>query len=164
MHKEQLKERRKKELISEFMEKFREEIGYYPTVVIDEDIINRDFLHRLPLDVLEKQFDDFLPSLYGKTVTIKCKKRIRPAVELRCYFSFIARTMGYSLTDIAKYIKRDHTTVMHHIKTFNVLYETQQNFRDKYIKIVNKIKALYELSAMVNTAKVENKSKSSLLS
>lgn len=164
MHKEQAKDKRQKELISEFMEKFREEIGYYPTVVINEDIINRDFLHRLPLDVLEKQFDDFLPTIYGKTVTITCKKRIRPIVEIRCYFSFIARTMGYSLTDIGKYIKKDHTTIMHHIRMFNILYETQEKFRDKYIKIVNKIKALYELSAMVHASKVENKSKPNLLS
>jgi len=164
MHVEQVKKQRERELISEFMDKFREEIGYYPTIVINEEVVSRDFLYKLPLDVLEKQFDDFLPSIYGKTVTISCKKRIRPIVEIRCYFSFIARTMGYGLAEIARHMKKDHTTVMHHIKTFNSLYETQQNFRDKYIKIVNKIKNLYELSAMVHSVKVENKSKSSLLS
>lgn len=164
MHVEQVKKQRERELISEFMDKFREEIGYYPTVVINEEIVNRDFLYRLPLNVLEKQFDDFLPTLYGSTVTISCKKRIRPIVEIRCYFSFIARTMGYGLAEIARYMKKDHTTVMHHVKTFNSLYETQQNFRDTYIKIVNKIKNLYELSAMVHSVKVENKSESSLLS
>ncbi len=164
MHVEQVKKQRERELISEFMDKFREEIGYYPTVVINEEVINRDFLYKLPLDVLEKQLDDFLPTLYGKTVTISCKKRIRPIVEIRCYFSFIARTMGYGLVEIARHIKKDHTTVMHYVKTFNSLYETQQNFRDTYIKIVNKIKNLYELSAMVHSVKVENKSESSILS
>lgn len=164
MHKEQMLQKKQRELISEFMEKFREEIGYYPTVVINEDIVNRDFPFKLPLNILEKQFDDFLPSLYGRTVTITCKRRIRPIMELRCFFSFIARTMGYNLTDIAKYMKKDHTTIIHHIKTFNNLYETQENFRDKYIKILNKIKNLYELSAMVHSSKVENEPKPSLFS
>jgi hypothetical protein len=164
MSEEQTKKQREIELISEFMDKFRQEMGFYPTVVINENIINRDFPFKLPLQLLEKQFDDILPSMYGRTVTITCKKRIRPIVELRCFFSFIARSMGYSLTDIGKYMKKDHTTIINHIKTFNNLYETQENFRDSYIKIVNKIKRLYELSAMVNPPKVENKPKPSLFS
>jgi hypothetical protein len=164
MDNKELEKLKEQELIIEFMEKFHKEMGYYPTVVTGGNVINREFLFKLPLDLLEKQFEGYLPTFYGKTVTLRSTKRIRPIVEIRCFFSFIARCMGYSLTDIAKYMKKDHTTIMNHIKTFNNLYETQENFRDRYYKIVNIIKKSYESSAVDNINQTQDNPQSNLFS
>jgi hypothetical protein len=136
-------------LIKDFMDDFYEKIGYYPTVATRNNIQTKEGLNIIPLDQLKAYFDPFLPSRHGGTLKLDSRHRARPLVELRFIFFYIARTMRYDLTTIGKYLKkRDHSTVIHGLTTFGNLYQTNEQFRQKYHTIINKIKQDHESSAM----------------
>jgi chromosomal replication initiator protein len=139
--------RRKTEqkLIKEFLDTFYEKVGYYPTVVTNTNIETKDGLTILSLNELEEYFEPLLPTIYQKKTSLNSKDRSRSLVELRFIFFFIARTMRYNLKDIGRYCGgRDHTTVIHGLRTFKNLYETDENFRNRYYFIINNIKKAYE--------------------
>jgi hypothetical protein len=137
------------DLIKEFVNKFYEKVGYYPTVITDHRISDNGVVI-LTLLELEKYFEPHLPALlFGRKVTLGSKDRSRELVELRCIFFFIGRSMRYGLKQLGVYLgNRDHTTVIHNVNTFRNLYETDQRFRDKYYLIINQIKKDYEPSAL----------------
>ena len=139
--------RRKTEqkLIKEFLDTFYEKVGYYPTVVTNTNIETKDGLTILSLNELEEYFEPLLPTIYQKKTSLNSKDRSRSLVELRFIFFFIARTMRYNLKDIGRFCGgRDHTTVIHGLRTFKNLYETDENFRNRYYFIINNIKKAYE--------------------
>jgi hypothetical protein len=143
------------DLIKEFLTKFYQKVGYYPTVVTNHRITD-DGVITLTLPELEKYFEPHLPTRFNKTVSLALKDRTRSIVELRCIFFFIARSMKYPLKHLGNYMGgRDHTTVMHGITTFRNLYETDPLFRDKYYLIINQIKKDYEPSTLDTTYQVE---------
>jgi hypothetical protein len=128
-------------LIYEFMEKFREQSGYYPTVITRQDIVeNREGIKLLSLNELSNYFNEFLPKIYNKVIRLDSKLRNRHIVELRFMFCYIARSMRFTLTDIGKFLKRDHTTIIHALTTFHNLYQTDEAFRFRYTNIINSIK------------------------
>lgn len=128
-------------LIYDFMEKFRKQCGYYPTVITREAVVeNKEGIKLLTMNELSDYFDDFLPSLYNKTLRLNTKLRNRSIVELRFMFCYIARSMRFTLTDIGKFLKRDHTTVIHALNMFHNLYQTDEAFRFRYTTIINSIK------------------------
>lgn len=128
-------------LIHDFMENYRKEMGYYPTVITRESVIeNKEGIKLLSLNELSNYFDDFLPKLYNKVLPLNSKSRNRYIVETRFMFCYIARSMKFTLSDIGRFLNRDHTTVMHALSTFNNLYQTDEMFREKYNNIVNHIK------------------------
>jgi len=137
-------------LIQEFMNDFYEKVGYYPTIITrDNNIENKDGFKILTLDQLTKCFDPFMPTYYGKKLTLFSKCRMRTLVELRFMCFFVARCMRYNLTDIAQYFnKMHHSSIMHGITTFRSLYETNENFQKKYHEIVNYIKEKHESPVM----------------
>lgn len=151
------------QLIKEFLDKFYEKVGYYPTVVTNRD--KEEGIKILTLNQLESYFQSFMPSVFGKKVALSSKNRIRPLVELRFMFFFIARQMKYTLLEIGQHLgKRDHTTVLHGLKTFRNLYETDVRFKSTYDKIINNIKRDYEPSAMEYLNQMEFESESNILS
>jgi hypothetical protein len=156
MNRAEYKKKVEHELITEFVNKFYEKVGYYPTVITDHRITD-DGVVILTLPELEKYFESHIPfALFGKKVKLGAKERCRELVELRCIFFFIARSMRYGLKQLGKYLGgRDHTTVIHGINTFRNLYETDPVFRDKYYSIVNQIKKDYEPSALEYTDQME---------
>jgi hypothetical protein len=163
MNPAEYKKKIENELINEFLIKFYEKVGYYPTVVTNNRITD-DGVIVLTLPELEKFFVPYLPSLFGKKLFLGSKSRNRSLVELRCIFFFIGRTMRYSLKTLGTYLGgRDHTTVIHNITTFSNLYDTDAKFREKYYIIINQIKKDYESSTMDNTDQASDKSKSDLL-
>jgi hypothetical protein len=133
-------------LIQEFMNNFYEKVGYYPTVVTRENSIeNRDGLKILSLEELKECFEPFMPDYFGKKLTLFSKCRLRPLVELRFMFFFVARCMRYNLSDIGFYFnKMHHTSIIHGITTFRSLYETNENFKNRYHQIINHIKQKHE--------------------
>jgi hypothetical protein len=137
------------ELIIEFVNKFHQRTGYYPTVITKSRITDMGVVI-LTLSDLEKYFDPYIPSIvFGRKITLGAKDRIRELVELRCMFFFIGRSMNYSLSELGRYLgNRDHTTVIHGVNVFKNLYETDQKFREKYHLIINKIKRDYESSTV----------------
>jgi hypothetical protein len=136
------------DLITEFIKKFHDKVGYNPTVITNHRITD-DGIITLTLPELEKYFEPYLPTYYNKKLTLAAKDRTRGLVELRCIFFFIARSMRYGLKQLGKYLGgRDHTTVIHGVNTFRNLYETDPLFRNKYYLIINQIKKDYESSTL----------------
>jgi len=150
-------------LIREFLEKFYDKLGYYPTVVTNTN--DEGGVKILTLNQLESYFQPFLPSIFGKKVALSNKHRARPLVELRFIFFYIARQMKYTLEEIGFHVgKRDHTTVLHGLRTFRNLYETDVKFRSTYDTIIKNIKNDYEPSAMEYLNQMEFKSEPNILS
>jgi hypothetical protein len=146
------------DLITEFVSKFYEKVGYHPTVITNHRITD-DGIISLTLPELEKYFEPYLPTIFKKKVNLGAKDRSRSIVELRCIFFFIARSMRYGLKQLGKYLgDRDHTTVIHGLTTFRNLYDTEPSFRDKYYLIINQIKKDYESSTLEYPIEMETKS------
>lgn len=147
------------ELIKGFLDKFYHKVGYYPTVITNTNIETKDGLGILNLNDLAKYFEPYLPTIYERKMSLSSKNRNRSLVDLRFIFFFIARTMMYNLRDIGMYCGgRDHTTVLHGLKTFKNLYETDIKFKSIYTTIINNIKQKYEPSTMeyLNQMEVES--------
>jgi len=142
------------DLIIEFINKFHQKVGYYPTVITNHRITD-DGIITLTLPELEKYFEPYLPQSLKKK-GLAAKDRYRNIVELRCIFFFIGRSMRYNLKQLGNYMGgRDHTTVIHGINTFRNLYETDASFRSKYYLIINHIKQDYEPSTLDTIDKME---------
>ena len=144
------------ELINEFIQNFYEKIGYYPIVILKNGKSSNE-LGAITLNHLETYFETSLPTLYNEKLNLSDKNRTRAIVELRCIFSFIARSMGYTYKEIGFYLGgRDHTTAIYSVKTFKNLYETDECFRSKYFTIINNINNNYEPSTVDDIDKAQN--------
>jgi len=159
---EQYTEKLERDLIESFLKNFHEKIGYYPMVIPRSDLEAKP-LNVLTLEELESYFRPFLPKkVFGKTVSLSSKARVRELVEYRQIFCSIARNLGFSLKSIGKYLgNRDHTTVIHSLRAFSDLMETNPLYRDKYNSIINKIKEdgkYSNSSVVVSDDKVQSES------
>lgn len=153
-----------RKLIEQFKESFYEKIGYYPVVVtrLQQDL--DQYLPIMPLETLQTYFEPFLPYRNGVRLSLKSKDRYRELVELRNIYSFLARTMGYSLSNVGESIgNRDHTTIIHNVTCFKNLVETSETFQQKYIRIFNYIKKEHESSIMGVSDQVQRESEPALL-
>lgn len=161
MNAEEYLEKTEKQLIEGFLDSFYKKMGYYPTVVTKEDLEDRS-LNLLSLEELETYFEPYLPILRGKILKLSTKMRVREIVELRQMFCFIARSIGFSLKTIGIFLgNRDHTTIVHNVKAFHNMMDTDSTYRDRYIIIAKKIKQdgnYYNSSAMVGSNKIQDKS------
>jgi predicted transcriptional regulator len=159
-------EKLKVEFIEEFKKNFHEKFGYSPIVLANES--DEQLAPIMALDELENYFAPFFPKAYGKTLNFKSLDRRQELVDLRFIYAHLARTMGYSLTAIAKYTKKHHSSIIHHLRAFKNLMETSELFREKYKTILQNIKENHkpndELSAMVYFDKVQHESKPVVLS
>lgn len=50
---------------------------------------------------------------------LRSRRRARPYVEARKLFSQMAHDFGFSLSEIGRYMGKDHTTIMHHVRDKN---------------------------------------------
>jgi chromosomal replication initiation ATPase DnaA len=148
-------------LVERFKKEFHEKIGYYPIVITEASISKEEgSIKIIPLEELKKMFTPFLPYKYQKMISLGSRSRIRELVELRHIYCFLAKQMGYSLKEIARCLNnRDHSTAINSIKVFHDLHETNELFRNKYIKILNHIKqSTNESPALDYEHKVSDKS------
>lgn len=144
-------------LVKEFLDKFYEKVGYYPTVITNTN--DEGGVKILNLNELEKYFEPFMPTIFGKKAALSNKDRVRPLVELRFIFFFIARQMKYTLLEIGQHVgKRDHTTILHGLTMFKNLYETDVKFKCIYDTIIKNIKKDYEPSTMEYLNQMESES------
>jgi hypothetical protein len=134
MEHEQYAARLEKKLIEEFKTVFQQKLGYSPTVFTRTERTASEIPY-MTLEELGKLFTKFLPSKYGEVVPLQTTWRMREIVELRSIFCFLAKNMKYSLKNIGRYLGRDHTTVMHGLKIFRDLFDTDEIFRQKYLTI-----------------------------
>jgi len=124
-------------LIHNFQQDFKAKIGCMPIIYVPSH------LGYLSLNDLDECFKPFLPVLKGKPVPLTTQLRIRRLVELRAIYCNIAKKMNFTLKEIARHIKyADHSTVIHVLKLYKALMETDENFQNKVISIENHIKKM----------------------
>ena len=64
-------------------------------------------------------------------------KQPRNIVEARQIYCYLAKkTTEYSLTDIGRFIKKDHATVIYSIRTVDNLLEKDKIFKNTYSQII----------------------------
>jgi chromosomal replication initiation ATPase DnaA len=158
MNTTQYRRKLENQLVTEFIQKFIEKIGYAPTVITDQNVNGKNF-KKIPLDELEEIFKEFLPCVNGNFLHLGHKSRNRTLTNVRHIFVFLAKLMGYSMVNIGIYLgNRDHSTMVHSIKTFRNLYQTSDHFRDLYLLIVKNLRLYYESSNMEIPNKMEGES------
>lgn len=74
---------------------------------------------------------------------LKSKDRNRDYVDGRTIFCHISRKYHFTLTTIAKFLKKDHTTIIHHVKKSLVLLEVDPVFTIKHSQALQKINDKY---------------------
>jgi len=128
-------------LIEKFKDDFYEKMGYYPVIFSKYtlDVYHKNIV--ISLEELSDIFKDFLPKIPRVKVTLSNKSKIRKLVELRVIFCFLARTMKYTLKEIAVFLNRDHTSVVHALQSFNDFIETDPDFK----LLFDKINTIYRL-------------------
>ena len=67
-------------------------------------------------------------------INILEKKRSREAVDARMIYAKILREKGYTLPQIGKSISKDHSTIVHYVKTFDFLSNQLEDLRYNYDK------------------------------
>ena len=58
--------------------------------------------------------------------------RVKHFVKARIFISYFLRSKGFSLKRIGELMKRDHSTIIHHIKTFEDEHKFDEKFRSDY--------------------------------
>ena len=75
--------------------------------------------------------------------------RIRPLVTIRHIFCFIAYGYGYPLTEIGRFLGRDHTTIIHALHCVEAHIKTGDSIFSTYVDLLrhnapNLVTSLYE--------------------
>jgi hypothetical protein len=65
---------------------------------------------------------------------IQAKNRKRTSVEARMIYATLLRDVGYSLKFIGDTLKKDHTTIVHYLRLFRNLRETDMHVTRKYLR------------------------------
>ena len=74
---------------------------------------------------------DFVETFFGFKISNKSRKR--PMVEARMmYAKLMKRYTRSSLSDIGRYIEKDHATIIHYLDNFTWLKKTDQSFSSKF--------------------------------
>lgn len=124
-------------LIKEFQEKYYEKIGITPMVSVRLDGIKRLTMYDMET-LLNEEIPCHLRPYYK---TIRSNTRIREIVSLRQIFSHILhKEYKYGPTAICTYLKQDHTTVIHSIRTVNNLLSTETHYKEEYNRLLNKVR------------------------
>ena len=74
-------------------------------------------------------------------VDIRSRTRKREVVYSRFIYFHLMRNKlkrHYSLTEIGSFLKKDHTTVMHGLKQFDILID-YEDFKHRYEKVILKL-------------------------
>jgi hypothetical protein len=121
-------------LIENFQREFYSKMGYFPHIITKH--MKDEFRNLKPFMTLEEladKFKPFMPVLAGEKMKLRSQLRKREVVEMRHIFTFIAKTMGYSHKTIAHFLgKKDHSTTINSMRVFEDLYQTSDNFREKF--------------------------------
>lgn len=113
-----------KEDIEHFLYRFRIKYNVNAHVMVNTKSV---FSHKTTLEEIQHIVDSRMKMFFIHDVplSIMDNTRKRPIVTYRHVFCKIARLMGYSMTNIGKYIGRDHATIIHSVKTVDNLIEAK---------------------------------------
>lgn len=70
--------------------------------------------------------------VFGIDISIKTRKR--EYVNARMVFSKILKDNGYGVTIISRYLKKDHTSIMHYVESVNSVIRFDEDLMAKYIQ------------------------------
>lgn len=133
-----------KKMVTDFKNEFFRKFSYKPLIVISvpED---DHLIPQMTLNELQLYFDNFLPIINNKKILLTSKRRFREIAELRFIYCFLSRQLGFRLKEIGRSLgNKDHTTIIHSLKTFTDLMETSENFKNKYFMVFNYITEAYK--------------------
>lgn len=129
----------KKELINQFRSNYFRRFGTVISVhethekpVVNPHDLNMEKLETIMLPFMELTIDP-KKRLYSTFIN-DC--RIREFVELRMIYMKILFNIGYNLSEIGRYMKKDHSTVLYNISTCDNLIESDEKFQKLYYRIV----------------------------
>jgi hypothetical protein len=91
-------------------------------------------MRRQELDTIEKEMDS-LRLIVNEVfeVEIMNKNRTRHVVDARMVFSKIIRDRGHTLTSIGRFLKKDHTSILHYVTVSNYILTQDNRLMDMYI-------------------------------
>lgn len=96
-------------------------------------------MKRLPTKFTETEMISLKDIILDTTgINIMDKNRFRQVVDARIVFSKIIRERGYTYSSIARYLSKDHSTIIHYICECNSLIQTDDKMMETYITCRNK--------------------------
>lgn len=96
-------------------------------------------MKRLAPEFSNKEMNSLKEIISNATGTdIMNKSRYRNIVDARIVFSKIIRERGYTYSSIARYLSKDHSTIIHYICECNSLIQTDDKMMETYIICRNK--------------------------
>lgn len=113
------------QLISKFKRTFLLRFGVEPAIKynVDCNFFGKFNLQEL-LQITDKALNDHM--YYDTHInTIMTKTRKRPIIYFRQAFCKIAMDMRYTCMQVAKMLNMNHATVIHSVKTVNILLDTK---------------------------------------
>jgi chromosomal replication initiation ATPase DnaA len=133
-----------KKLVDEFQQNFYDKVGFRPVVIINREK-DKIVQNALSLDNIKKIVDSHIPEKFKNMgCSLESKHRYREVVILRQIFCYIAKRQGYNLNPIGEKLgNRDHTTVIHSVKTATDLLATDPIFISIYDNIIYDIVKTY---------------------
>lgn len=96
-------------------------------------------MKRLPSEFTDTEMNSLKEIISTATGTdVMNKNRYRNVVDARIVFSKIIRERGYTYSSIARYLSKDHSTIIHYICECNHLIQTDDKMMETYINCRNK--------------------------
>lgn len=138
-------------LIRSFVNDLYNKTGMKATVKIDRLYIPKEdegskIKEIMSLDILEERFINAIPIKVDGN-PLKLKSRKGEYVDLRCIFSHIAcKHLGFPLIAVGRYLKKDHTSIIHMCKRGDALLENDEKFTALYDSIFTKINTYVKFS------------------
>lgn len=143
-------------MIRSFVNDLYNKTGMKATVKIDRLYIPKDddntrVREIMSLDILEQRFIESIP--FDININpLKTRSRKGEYVDLRCVFCHIAcKHLGFPLISVGRYIKRDHTSIIHMCKRADTLLEIDSKFIALYDSIFTKINSYVQFSESDST-------------
>lgn len=91
-------------------------------------------MKRLPTKFADTEMNSLKEIISDTTgINIMDKNRFRQVVDARIVFSKIIRERGYTFSSIARYLSKDHTTIIHYICECNSLIQTNDKIMETYL-------------------------------
>jgi hypothetical protein len=133
-------------MISKFSREFAEKTGLNVNIHVPEfvKLENNNVKHLLTLPKVEQLFLECIPPELRLEVKLSCRSRKRNIVDLRTMFCSIAYKLNFTLSDIGRYINRDHTTIIHLNRKAEDLLATDDRFASLYNSITYQMSKHYD--------------------
>jgi hypothetical protein len=91
-------------------------------------------MKRLPTQFTDTEMNSLKEIISDTTgINIMDRNRFRQVVDARIVFSKIIRERGYTYSSIARYLSKDHTTIIHYICECNSLIQTNDKIMETYL-------------------------------